>query len=1035
MRSFLQCCSSFRWTRLWRPASWLRAALCVLLCLFSPFGFAAPPPPADEDLEASALALLEKRCLACHNSGTKSSGLDLSTLAGARRGGAKGPALVEGAPDESLLYRRVAAGEMPLGNPLPDEERELLHRWIEAGSPWSGALGSDPPAEDKRPRGGPDWWSLQPLRRSPAPDPAGAPAAWRLSPIDRRIYATLASEALEPSPPATRRALIRRASFDLLGLPPTPAEIEAFVNDPSDNAYEKLLDRLLSSPRYGERWARHWLDVARFSESEGFERDWMRVNAWPYRDYVIRSFNADKSYRLFAEEQIAGDVIDPPTRDGVVATGFLVSGPYDAVGLTSAVKAQRKQVREDQLEEMLSVIGQTFLGLTVNCARCHDHKFDPIPQRDYYRFKAAFEGVWLGERDLLTRPEAAARREKTTALKKAYAEVEDQIHELVEPVHERALRARGSGPVAGVPKPFGLWRFDRNSRDQAGTMHIELTDAFELSDGVLRRVHEQVLNDVFPGIATAKLPRDVREKTLEAWIAVDELPEKSTVVVTIRNHEDYRAAARDGIRYTGKKDNQQWQSTSTANFRTVDVKGPSEDTPPGGRVHLAVVYRPDHTIAVYRNGVPYGEGYRPELADGRGLLQTYIAGEAEVAFNNAIGLTVEEARLYDTALSPEQIAASFQAGAPSILDEELRGLMTAQQRSRFDALDAKSARLTTALAEMGEPNKIYAAEIREPEPTHVLARGHIEKPGEIVSAGGLSNLAGLSAELGLAPDAPEGERRKRFARWLTSEDNPLFVRAIVNRVWHYHFGRGFTANPNDLGFNGGPPSHPELLDALALDFVADGWSLKKLHKRIMLSAAYRQSAAFNEQAAAVDADNRLLWRYPPRRLEGEAVRDAMLAVSGKLNRKMGGPSFRPFESERIGSLEHYKLFDKDDPELDRRTVYRMNVNSGTDPLLDSLDCPIPAVKTPQRMATTTPLQALSLMNNAFVQRQAKFFAERVAEQAGEDPEARIDTAFKLALGRGPDRDEAAWSRSLLLDHGLESLCWGLFNAGEFLYLN
>ncbi len=1035
MRSLSQCCSSFRSTRLCCPASWLRAALCVPLCLFSLFGFAAAPAPADEYLEASALTLIEKRCLACHDPGTKSSGLDLSTLDGARRGGTKGPALVAGAPHESLLYRRVAAGEMPLGNPLPEEERELLRRWIEAGSLWSRTLASGPPAEDKRPRGNANWWSLQPLQRTPAPDTPAAPAAWQRSPIDRRIYATLASEALEPSPPATRRALIRRAGFDLLGLPPTPAEVEAFVNDPSDNAYERLIDRLLASPRYGERWARHWLDVARFSESEGFERDWMRVNAWPYRDYVIRSFNADKSYRLFAEEQIAGDVMDPPTRDGVVATGFLVSGPYDAVGLTSAVKDQRKQVRENQLEEMLSVVGQTFLGLTVNCARCHDHKFDPIPQRDYYRVKAAFEGVWLGERDLLTRPEAAARREKTTALKNAYARVEDQIHELLEPVREPALRARGSEPAAGLPKPLGLWRFDRNSRDQAGSMHIELTDAFELSDGVLRRVHERVVNDVFPGIATAKLPHDVREKTLEAWVAVDELPEESSVIVNIRSREDFRGAALDGIRYTGKKDGHHWENTSTANFRTLDVKGPSEDTAPGGRVHLAVVYRPDHTIAIYRNGLPYGEAYRPEPADDRDLLQTYIAGDAEVSFNNAIGLAVDEARLYDRALSPEQIAASFQAGAPGILDKELRGLMTAQQRSRFDALDAESVRLTTALAEMGEPNKIYAAEIREPEPTHVLARGHIGRPGELVSAGGLSNVAGLSAELGLAPDAPEGERRKRFAGWLTSEDNPLFARAIVNRVWHYHFGRGFTANPNDLGFNGGRPSHPELLDALAFDFVADGWSLKKLHKRIMLLAAYRQSAAFNEQAAARDADNELLWRYPPRRLEGEAVRDAMLAVSGKLNRKMGGPSFRPFESERIGSLEHYKLLDKDDPELDRRTVYRMNINSGTDPLLDALDCPIPAVKTPQRLATTTPLQALSLMNNAFVLRQAKFFAERVAEQAGEDPDARIDTAFQLALGRPPDEPEVAWSRSLLGEHGLESLCWGLFNTGEFLYVN
>ena len=791
---------------------------------------------------------------------------------------------------------------------------------------------------------------------------------------------------------------------------------------------------MLSSRHYGERWARHWLDVARFSESEGFERDWMRVNAWPYRDYVIRSFNEDKPYRLFAREQIAGDVIDPPTRDGVIATGFLVSGPYDAVGLTSAVETQRKQVREDQLEEMLSVISQTFLGLTVNCARCHDHKFDPIPQRDYYRLKAAFEGVWLGERDLLTGPEAKTRREKTTAIRQAFAKVDDKIEEFLSPIRERALRARGLERAAAVPQPIGLWRFDRSARDRAGEMDIELNEEFELSGGLLRRVYTSKTNDVFTGVASAKLPREVRDKTIEAWIVIEELPKKSTAVVVLRNRKDYRAAAFDGILYTGEKD-KQWRNFSTANFRSADVKGEAEETSPGERVHVAVVYRSDHAILLYRNGRPYGESYRPELADGRGLLQTYIAGEAEVAFQHAAGLAVDEARLYDRALSAEQIAASFRAGAPSLLAEELRGLMTERERSRFDVLDTEAARLRTALAEMGKPNKVYAAVIREPEPTHVLARGNVAEPRERVAAGGLSNLPGLSAELGLSPDAPEGERRKRFAGWLTAENNPLFARAMVNRVWHYHFGRGFTNNPNDLGVNGGRPSHPELLDALALDFIDDGWSLKKLHKRIMLSAAYRQSAAFNESSAAVDADNRWLWRYPPRRIEGEAVRDAMLAVSGKLNRKMGGPSFRPFESERIGSLEHYKVFDKDDPELDRRTIYRMNVNSGTDPMLDALDCPIPAVKTPQRMATTTPLQALSLMNNAFVHRQAKFFAARVAEQAGDQMEARIDTAFGLALGRPPDSREAAWSRSLLREHGLESLCWGLFNASEFLYSN
>jgi hypothetical protein len=469
-------------------------------------------------------------------------------------------------------------------------------------------------------------------------------------------------------------------------------------------------------------------------------------------------------------------------------------------------------------------------------------------------------------------------------------------------------------------------------------------------------------------------------------------------------------------------------------FRTADAGGPPEDSTEGVRIHIAIVYSGDDTITLYRNGRPYGKGYRPDTGVPAGRLQTYLRNDAIVELSASQDLELEEARIYTVALTADQIAASHAAGAASLTPDDLRRAMSEAEQIRLGGLHAQLAAARHELKDISEPERTFAAEARDPGPTHLLIRGDVNHPGERVAPGALSFISGLPAELGLSPDASDAERRGKLAAWVTSPANPLFSRVMVNRVWSYHFGAGLVENPNDFGFNGGRPSHPELLDWLAAEFIRGGWSVKKLHKLILASQAYRQASRFDAAAAAKDAGNRLLWRYPSRRLEGEAVRDAMLAASGSLNSKMYGPSFRPFQMvKNSGSYHSYDPVDSDDPELQRRTIYRMNVNSGGNPMLESLDCPVPSIKTPKRSTTTTPLQALSLMNNAFVNRQAKAFAGRLARE-GADPSARIDRAFLLALGRAPQPSERSSALDLIGRHGLETFCWGLLNSSEFLYV-
>ncbi len=1006
------------------------AGVLILLALGVWPGAAAAA--AAVDLPRDAGEILSSRCLSCHGPSTKASGLDLSSRTSALRGGRKGPALNLDAPAESLLLQRVLRGQMPPAGPLGASEKETLQRWIEAGAAWADSVGER--------RGGPEWWSLQPLRITALPQVEDLPGDWARNPIDRFVLARLRQNGLQPSQPAGRRELIRRLSFDVTGLPPTPDEVDAFLRDNSPSAYESLVDRLLASPHYGERWGRHWLDVARFSESEGFERDLVREHAWHYRDYVIRSLNQDKPYIDFAREQIAGDVLDPVTHDGIAATGFLVSGATDAVGLTSAVPREREAVREDQLEETVSAVSQTFLGLTANCARCHDHKFDPIPQRDYYRFKAAFAGVWQPVQDresiellpdgrpLLTPDEQAKWDAASRKINDRIESAEAELSRLHRAVRDRLLVERGFRWPASVPRPIAQWTLDTDARDQVGGLHALIAGKARISEGHLKPLEGKEGVRVLTG----KLERDVKEKTLEAWIQVRKSPEKSTSILMIQNLSGYRGASLDGIQFNGGK-KKEWQNYSTAGFRDTNWNAPEEKAQEekaqaGDRLQIAITYSPDGTITAYRNGQVHGTPFRPEGDTAAGRLQTYFAQDAVVQLTTNQSLELDEARIFDASLSAQQIADSFAAGAPSVTREESIAAMNAADRENAERLEAELTGLRAELAALPKTEKAFAAVVLPPGLTHLLRRGDVNMKAEVLAPAGLSAVRGLSPDFGVEPDASDRERRRKMAEWIANPANPLFSRVMVNRVWHYHFGAGLVESPNDFGYNGGQPSHPEPLDYLSSEFIKSGWSLKKLHKIILMSATYRQSSRYNADAAAKDAGDRLLWRFSPHRIEGDAMRDAMLSVSGLLNPQMGGPSFRPFKATTPGgSYVKYEPLDSDDADLQRRTVYRMNVTTGGDAMLDALDCPLPSVKTPKRAYTTTPLQALSLMNSAFATRIAKAFAARVVKEAG-DTESRITHAFRLALGREPSSAELVRSRALVERENLETLCWGLFNA-------
>ncbi len=874
--------------------------------------------------------IIQKRCIQCHNAKTRVGGLSLETRADAEKvlGG--------------RLLSRVESGQMPPGGGLADDERQAIATWLKEGAPWAARL-----TAASRPRAGNDWWSLQPIRV------AGTGT------IDGYILARLAEKGLRPSPPADRRTLIRRVTFDLTGLPPTPEEME------TTESYEEMVDRLLASPAYGERWGRHWLDVIRFGESNGYEQNHIRPTAWPFRDYVVRAFNADKPFDRMILEQLAGDVVGKGDPEVEVATGFLVAGPHDTVG--NQAEAAKRQQRADDYDDVVNATASAFLGMTVNCAKCHDHKFDPILQADYYRMSAVFAGVVHGEREIAT-------AERKAAYLAAAAPIEKKIDE--------AKRAMD----------------DLRKRADAGRKESEAR--------VLARMRPAV-----SPFGTEEKFAAVRAKSVRLAAPQGAPGGLDEIEIWTANG---RNVARDNAGAT----------VAASSTRIADGNPDA--------YHARFLIDGAFDKRWFAGGGP-GVTITIKLAREESVVRVNWSTDRQRGFQGKFEQQTLEKYALEVSLDGNRwTRIASNEGCLPAKKEELQRLFVLEalaepDRVSFIAGEKRLAELEAQLRKIEKLPRVYAGTFRTPDPVFLLKGGNVMQRGDAMPAASLSALPGFTLPL----DAPDAERRLELAKWIASDKNPLTPRVMANRIWQYHFGTGLVATPSDFGFNGERPSNPALLDYLANRLIENGWRLKPLHREIVLSAAYRQASAWNAAGAKADSDARLLWRFPPQRLEAEEIRDQMLAVAGVLDRNIGGPSFQLYKYT-VDNVATYFPLDKFGPETYRRALYAQSARSIRTELLSVYDCPDSSLPEPRRVVTTTPLQALTLLNSNFTTSMAEAFAKRmIADNAG-DPVGR---GFALAFGRTPAPDEREAAARLVKQHGLAALARALFNANEFVYVH
>ena len=962
--------------------------------------------------------ILEQRCLHCHGRETPKGGLSLASREGALRGGENGPAVVPGKPGEGLLLEMVSGEppEMPQKDrPLSKEQVEGLRRWVEQGARWPDGV----VLKDRR-FDGQAWWAIRPLVRPPVP--AVRDRGWLRSPVDAFVLARLEAEGLRPRPEADRRTLIRRLTFDLHGLPPTPGEIDRFLKDRSPHAYERLVDRLLASPRYGERWGRHWLDVVHYGDTHGYDKDKRRDHAWPYRDYVIRSLNEDIPYSRFVREQVAGDVLEPGNPRGVIATGFIAAGPWDFVGHVELGEqtVEKKKTRLIDRDDMLANTMSTFVSLTVHCARCHDHKFDPIPQRDYYRLQAVFAGVDRGDRPYDTGGSDRRGRElqdRRDAALGRLREIERRIAAAAGLELSRLEEAIGAArrELAHVPRPRGGTTSPSNGYHSAIYPGPEVSVWVQVDLGRSVTIEEIRLVPArpvdFPDTPGFGFPHRFR-------VEVSDDPgfaSGKTFVVVEEDRPDSEPMEDDpyvvpaggrSARYVRVTASRLWKRTGDHVFALseLEVIAGGTNVARGARVSAS-------------DSIEAGHWGRARLVDGFDSRRSRPEEDDPVAV-----------RRHSLLARVQGLVRARRRLAEECVDPTLR--------AEREAARAQIAGLDQQIKTLPRGEMIYSVISHAPRPIAVLRRGEVEQPGEVVGPGALSCVPALDPVFSPSRSGDEGSRRAALAEWIASPANMLTWRSIANRVWHYHFGRGLVDTPNDFGRNGSKPTHPELLDWLAVELRDGRQSLKSLHRRIVTSAVYRQSSRDDADSARRDADNRWLWRMNRQRLDAEELRDSVLAVSGELDPTMGGPGFELFRFKD----DHSPIYDHMAPGVlekqgsRRRTVYRFVVRSVPNPFIECLDGADPNINTPVRSTTITALQALAMLNDAFMVRQSRAFARRL-ESAEVETDRQLEAAFVLALGRPPREAERAALVAYAHKHGLANACRLLFNTNEFVFVD
>ena len=938
----------------------------------------APAPPASDDPESLAFfereirPLLLDRCGKCHGADKPKGGLSITAREHLLAGGDQGPAIVPGNADESLLVEAVRYGDllkMPPKAKLANQEIQAIERWINLGAPWPGNPHTNPAPSNSADNFDLDaranHWSFQPLQDPPIP--AVQDRDWPANPIDHFILAKLEQLHLKPSPPADRATLLRRLTLDLTGLPPTLEQRAAFLADARPDAYQHVLDQLLASPHHGERWARHWLDLVRYVETYGHEFDYDIPFAWRYRDYVIRATNADLPFDQFAREHIAGDLIQPPrvepaplSNESILATAFFWFGD----GTHSPVDVREEQLK--RFDNQIDVLGKSFLGLTIACARCHDHKFDPIRQRDYYALAGFLKSARYSLVPTTTNPDqaaiAAALRENSRALAQASLDTPAQSTPNTSPTNPTTPFETFNQPNFQTWTSTGL-AFG-SAPSQAGDAHLNKHNA---------------LSPVPPGIAHSALAAEPLQGIL-----------RSQTFTIDHQFIQYRAAG------------------SGAQIQVV-VDGFEKNRDP---IYGALVIAVNHgdTLRWINQDVSHWRGRRAyiELIDGGA---SSFSG-ATTAITPADGfIAVDEIRFADSPTPPDTPTAQPVYTNPAGKSAETNRLLAARN---------------TLISKIEAPHFALAISEGTPENESLLIRGNARNASDPVPRRFLETLQ---------HNTNPTPTRLELAHQFTARDNPLFARVAVNRIWLHHFGRGLVPTPDDFGHMGQPPTHPELLDWLASEFIRSGYSAKHIHRLILTSRAYQQSSATKPEAATIDPDNQWLHRANVRRLEAESIRDTILAVSGQLRPTLYGPSTPPFLSEFMEGRGRPATSGPLDGNA-RRSIYLNMRRNFLPPLLLAFDLPTPSTTIGRRNNSNVPAQALALLNDPFVLDQARLWADHLLAIPNLSETDRLETLYLQAFARPPSPDEQAQALKIIQSqtNPWPTLCHILFNLKEFIFI-